>query len=323
MAKPKVIVTRRWPEACEQRLQSEFDVVLNDADKPFTAEQYKSALRDADALFSTVTDKLTAELLATEPKRVKLLGNYGVGFNNIDVEAARKHGLVVTNTPEVLTDCTADIAMTLLLSVARRSGEGERELRSGGWSGWRPTHMQGTKVTGKTLGIIGMGRIGQAMAHRAHHGFDMNIVCYDAMPLAAERLAEFNATQLDSVEAVLEHADFVSLHCPATPETYHLMNAERFARMKPQAFLINSARGDVVDQTALIAALRNKTIAGAGLDVFENEPDVPSGLVQMDNVVLLPHLGSATTETRVAMGMRVIDNARAFFNGASPPDRVV
>lgn len=322
MTKPKVIVTRRWPEACEQRLQSEFEVILNESDTPFSTEQYQSALREADALFSTVTDPLTAEILATEQKRVKLLGNYGVGFNNIDVDAARQQGLVVTNTPEVLTDCTADIAMTLLLSVARRTGEGEREVRNSGWSGWRPTHMQGTKVTGKTLGIIGMGRIGQAMARRAHHGFSMNIVCYDAMVLKPEQLAQFDAQQLDSVEAVLERSDFVSLHCPATPETYHLMNAGRLARMRSDAFLINTARGDVVDLKALIDALNNKTIAGAGLDVFEGEPDVPGELIKMENVVLLPHLGSATSETRIAMGMRVIDNALAFFNGKTPPDRV-
>ncbi|MEZ5593838.1 MAG: D-glycerate dehydrogenase [Gammaproteobacteria bacterium] len=323
MAKPKVIVTRRWPKACETRLQQEFDAVLNTADTPFSLTRYQDALRTADALFCTVTDKLTADILATPERRVKLLGNYGVGFNNIDTEAARLHGLVVTNTPEVLTDCTADLAMALLLGVARRIGEGERELRQGGWSGWRPTHLQGTKVTGKVLGIIGMGRIGQAMARRAHHGFGMQIVCYDAMPLPAELLASVNAQQLDSVEAVLQHADFVSLHCPATPQTHHLMNAERFALMKPGAYLINTARGDIVDESALIEALQNRRIAGAGLDVFEHEPDVPAALSRLDNAVLLPHLGSATQETRVAMGMRVIDNALAYFRGETPPDRVV
>ena len=323
MAKPKVIVTRRWPEACETRLQQEFDAVLNTADTPFSLARYQDALRTADALFCTVTDKLTADILATADRRVKLLGNYGVGFNNIDTEAARQQDLVVTNTPEVLTDCTADLAMALLLGVARRIGEGERELRQGAWSGWRPTHLQCTKVTGKVLGIIGMGRIGQAMARRAHHGFGMQIVCYDAMPLSAELLASVDAQQLDSIEAVLQNADFVSLHCPATPQTRHLMNAERFALMKPGAYLINTARGDIVDESALIEALQNRRIAGAGLDVFEHEPDVPSALSRLDNALLLPHLGSATQETRVAMGMRVIDNALAYFRGETPPDRVV
>ena len=322
-SKPKVIVTRRWPQACEQRLQALFDVQLNSSDTPFTSAQYQQALRTADALFCTVTDPLSAELLATEPRQVKLLGNYGVGFNNIDTVAAKQYGLAVTNTPEVLTDCTADVAMALLLSIARRLGDGERELRSGGWSGWRPTHMMGTKVTGKTLGIIGMGRIGRAMAKRAYHGFDMNIICYDAFPLSAAQLTEFNATQLDSIEAVLEQADFVSLHCPATPETKHLMNAERLSHMQAHAFLINTARGDVVQQNDLITALHEGQIAGAGLDVFEGEPDVPAALIEMENVVLLPHLGSATLETRVAMGMRVIDNAVAFFNGETPQDQVV
>ena len=320
--RPKVIVTRRWPEVCENRLHDEFDVVLNTSDQPFSLVQYQDALRQADALFPTVTDKLTAKVLAVDNPRVKLLGNYGVGFNNIDVAAAREHGYVVTNTPEVLTDCTADIAIMLLLMAARRAGEGEREVRNGQWSGWRPTHMMGTKVTGKTLGVIGMGRIGQAMARRAHHGFAMNIICYDAMPLPSARLDEFKATQLDSIEAVLQQADFVSLHCPATPETRHLMNAERLALMKPEAFLINTARGDVIDEQALIHALKTSVIAGAGLDVFEHEPDVPTELAQLDQVVVLPHLGSASQETRVAMGMRVIDNAIAFFNGQNPPDRV-
>ena len=323
MSKPKVIVSRRWPEACETRLQDEFDVELNSSDTPFSLAQYQDALRRADALFCTVTDKLTAGILATSEQRVKLLGNYGVGFNNIDIEAARQQGLIVTNTPDVLTDCTADLAMALLLGVARRVGEGERELRKGGWIGWRPTHMMGVKVTGKTLGIIGMGRIGQAMAQRAHHGFGMRIVCYDAMPLPTDLLSRFNAQQLDSIDAVLQNADFVSLHCPATPQTRHLMSAERFAQMKPSAFLINTARGDVVDENAMVDALQKQRIAGAGLDVFEHEPDVSSALIGMDNVLLLPHLGSATEETRVGMGMRVIENALAFFNGQTPPDKVV
>lgn len=320
--KPKIIVTRRWPAAVEERLRELFDATLNEADRALDPEALKAAFRDADAVFPTVTDRIDAEVLSAEPMRARLIGNFGVGFNNIDVEAARTRGLTVTNTPGVLTDATADIAMTLLLSVARRAGEGERHVRGGHWSGWRPTHMMGTQVTGKTLGIVGFGRIGRAVARRAHHGFGMAVIFYDAYPVEPAEAAALGAAPRDSVEAVLEEADFVSLHCPGGEANHHLMNATRLARMQPHAFLINSARGDVVDETALVAALRSGTIAGAGLDVFEAEPRVSEALIEMENVVLLPHLGSATLETRVAMGMRVVDNALAFFAGETPPDKV-
>jgi len=255
--------------------------------------------------------------------QAKLIANFGVGFNHIDLEAAKKHGLVVTNTPEVLTDCTADLAMALILAVARRIGEGEREVRAGKWTGWRPTHMTGTKVTGKTLGVVGFGRIGQALARRAHHGFGMTILFHDAYKPHPDAVRAVQATPCDSVEELLGRSDFVSLHCPATPDTIHLMNTERLAQMQPHAFLINTARGDVIEEAALIEALNRKQIAGAGLDVFEKEPKISDGLVALDNVVLLPHLGSASMETRVAMGMKVVENARAFFAGKPPPDRVV
>lgn len=320
--KPKVIVSRRWPAEVEARLRQLFDVTLNEADRPMSQEALKAALVEADALFPTVTDRVDAEVLAAEPLRAKLIGNFGVGFNNIDVEAAKARGITVTNTPDVLTDATADIAMTLLLTVARRAGEGERHVRGSTWTGWRPTHMMGAQVTGKTLGIIGFGRIGRAMAKRAHHGFGMPIVFYDAYPVDPAAAAELGASPRDTVEAVLEEADFVSLHCPGGAANHHLMNSERFARMQKHAFLINSARGDVVDEAALVAALEAGTIAGAGLDVFEAEPKVSPALCEMENVVLLPHLGSATTETRVAMGMRVVDNAVAFFAGQTPGDKV-
>jgi lactate dehydrogenase-like 2-hydroxyacid dehydrogenase len=253
------------------------------------------------------------------PKRAKILGQFGVGFFNIDIEAARAAGLVVTNTPGVLTDATADIALTLLLNVARRIHEGETMLRAGGWTGWRPTQLMGTSAQGKTLGIIGMGRIGKAMAKRCFHALDMEIVFYDAFPVADPGVP---ARQLATVEEVLQAADFVSLHCPGGGDNIHLINPERLARMKPTAYLINSARGDIVDEAALIAALQAGTIAGAGLDVFEGEPNVSPGLIGMENVVLLPHLGSATLETRVAMGMTVLKNAEAFFAGEAPPNRV-
>ena len=252
-----------------------------------------------------------------------MIGNYGVGFNHIDLKTAARRGLVVTNTPEVLTDCTADTAMTLMLMVARRAGEGERQVRDSAWTGWRPTHMMGTKVTGKTLGLIGFGRIARAMAHRAHFGFGMRIIFSDPCPPSAEICNALGASACATVEDVLRGADFVALHCPGGEATRHLMNAARLSLMKPGAFLINTARGDVVDQQALVEALVSGRLAGAGLDVYDGEPQVPEALKTLDNVVLLPHLGSATLETRVAMGMRVIDNLEAFFAGQPPRDRVV
>lgn len=323
MSKPKVVVTRKWPAEAEARLQEHFDVVLNKDDTPMTAEQLQDALKNADALCPTVTDKITAQVLATEPLRAKIISNYGVGFNNIDIEAAKKRGLIVTNTPEVLTDCTADIAMTLLLMAARRAGEGERHVRHKEWTGWRPTHMMGVKVTGKTLGLIGFGRIARAMAHKAHFGFGMKIIFHDPFPPSKEIINSFGAIQCSSPEQVLEQADFVSLHCPGGEQTRHLMNAERLKKMQPHAVLVNSARGDVVDEKALVKALKDGVIAAAGLDVFESEPQVSEELLGMENVVLLPHLGSATTETRVAMGLRVFANLKAHFDGAVLPDRVV
>ena len=322
MSKPKVIVTRRWPAVVEERLKELFDVTLNETDQPMSADQLREALRHYDCVMPTVTDPLPAEVLNVEPRRARILGNFGVGFNHIDIQAAKSCGLTVTNTPDVLTDCTADIAMTLMLMVARRAGEGERHVRSGQWSGWRPTHMLGTKIVGKTLGMIGFGRIARAMAKKAHHGFDMPILFFDPYPPADEVCRNLGAKACDSIEEVLKRSDFVALHCPGSKENYHLLNAERLALMKPGAYLINSARGDVVDNDALIAALRNRTIAGAGLDVFEGEPKLNPGFLPLENVVLLPHLGSATEETRIAMGMRVIENVSAFFNGEKPRDKV-
>jgi len=322
MSKPRVVVTRRWPEEVEAQLTEHFDVQLNSKDRPMEPEALKEAFATADAVFPTVTDRIDSEVLSAEPLRARLIGNFGVGFNNIDVDAAKARDLVVTNTPDVLTDATADLAMTLLLSVARRSGEGERHLRSGSWSGWRPTHLMGTQVTGKVLGLVGFGRIGQAVARRAHWGFDMRVLFFDPFPPGDEVLRDLGAESSGSIEAVLEASDFVSLHCPATPENRHLIDAERLRQMKSEAFLINTARGDVVDEAALNDALEEKVIAGAGLDVFEQEPKVLPGLLERENVVLLPHLGSATRETRVAMGLKVLDNARAFFDGTEPPNRV-
>lgn len=321
-SRPRVVVTRRLPAPVEAQLEEEFTVTLNRDDHAFSAAELRSALQSADGLVPTVTDRLTAEVLAVAPRRSRIIANFGVGFNNIDIAAAKAHGIVVTNTPDVLTDDTADDAIMLLLMVARRGGEGEREVRSGAWTGWRPTHMLGTRVSGKTLGLVGLGRIARAVAHRARAGLGMRVIFHDPYPPPPDVVRALGTEPRATLEDVLREADFVSLHCPATPETRHLINTERLRLMRPTVFLINNARGDVVDEPALIAALRAGTIAGAGLDVYEHEPHVPAELVAMENVVLLPHIGSATMETRVAMGMRALENLRAFFGGAAPRDRV-
>jgi len=322
VSQPVVVVTRRLPAAVEAAVKREFDARLNREDRPLTTAELQEALRSADALLPTVTDKLTADVLSAEPLRVKMIANFGVGFNNIDVEAAKARGIAVSNTPDVLTDATADVAMTLILMIARRTGEGERHLRTGHWTGWRPTHMLGRMVSGKTLGLIGMGRIARAVAKRAHGGFGMRVLYTDPYPPPPDLAAALGAEQRGTIEEVLAQSDFVSLHCPATPETRHLMNNVRLAKMKPSAYLINTARGDVVDETALVEALQKGWIAGAGLDVFEREPQVAPALVAMENVVLLPHLGSATEETRVAMGLRALENLQLYFSGSPLRDRV-
>ena len=318
----RVAVTRRLPAAVEEQLAREFDAQLNRDDRPLEAAGLQQALRTADGLLCTVTDRISAEVLAVEPLQARILANFGVGFNHIDLAAARTRGVVVTNTPEVLTEDTADDAFMLMLMVARRAGEGERQVRAGAWTGWRPTHLLGTKVSGKTLGLVGMGRIARAVARRARLSFGMRVLFHDPVPPPPEVVGELGATARPSVDDVVREADFVSLHCPATPETRHLIDARRLKLMKPGAFLINTARGDVVDEQALVAALKARTIAGAGLDVYEREPAMSPELRTMENVVLLPHLGSATQETRVAMGMRAIENLKAFFSGAPPRDRV-
>ena len=322
MSKPKVIISRKWPEPVEAQLKELYDVQLNESDEAMTVEQMQDALRNCDAFCPTVTDPVNAAVLGADGITAKMIGSYGVGYNHIDLKAAEAAGLIVSNTPEVLTDCTADIAMGLLLSAARRIGEGERHLRNGEWTGWRPTHMIATKVTGKTLGCIGFGRIAQAMAQRAHFGFGMKIIFSDPYPPSQEVMNRFGAVHT-SAEEVLAQADFVSLHCPGGESTYHLINEERIKMMKPTAILVNSARGDVVDNQALISALKNGTIAGAGLDVFEGEPKLDPGFLDCENAVLLPHLGSASLETRIAMGERVLENLAAFFAGETPRDKLV
>ncbi|HXE57676.1 MAG TPA: D-glycerate dehydrogenase [Gemmatimonadales bacterium] len=322
-ARPRVVVTRRLPRPVEEELTRRFDVGLNPDDRPLTPAELQEALRTADGIVPTVTDRFTAEVLCAEPLRARILANFGVGYNHIDVDAARARGLTVTNTPEVLTDDTADIAIGLILGVARRLGEGERHVRSGAWTGWRPTHMLGTKLGGKTLGLVGFGRIARAVARRARHGFGMRVIYHDPYPPPPGVAEELGAEPRATLEELLREADVVSLHCPATPETRHLIDADRLALMKPTALLVNTARGDVVDEAALAEALRAGRLAGAGLDVHEHEPRITPAFLEMENVMLLPHLGSATLETRIAMGMRALENLTLFFDGAPVRDRVV
>jgi lactate dehydrogenase-like 2-hydroxyacid dehydrogenase len=317
----KILITRHWPAQVVEAMQQSFEVTL--LNTPLSKLEWQTALQTYDAICPCVADRVSADIYPEERLRTRILANYGVGYNHIDTNAAKTRGLTVTNTPDVLTDATADLAMTLMLMLARRAGEGERQLRAGQWSGWYPTHMMGAMVTGATLGIIGMGRIGQAMAHKAHYGFGMKILYHNRRQAQDNEVAAMDAEYCEDLSAMLARCDFVALHCPSGPATRHLMDAERFSQMQKHAFLINTSRGDVVDEAALIHALNNKLIAGAGLDVYEQEPTVPTALKQMENVVLLPHLGSATLQTRVAMGMRVLRNLDAFFAGKEVPDRVV
>jgi lactate dehydrogenase-like 2-hydroxyacid dehydrogenase len=323
-ARPTVVVTRKLPDAVEAAVSAKYDVRLNRTDVALTAEQMAQVLRTTDIVLCTVTDKLRAELFDSRVQ-TRLLANFGVGVNHIDREAARRVGVSITNTPDVLTDDTADIALALILMTMRRLGEGERHLRSGAWSGWRPTHLMGRSPHGKTLGIIGYGRIGRAVARQAASALGMHIVYYAPRDVVIDDPATAgpaDAERVDSIETLLERADVVSLHCPSTPETRHLINAERLKLMGPSSYLVNTARGDIVDEYALTAALREGTIAGAGLDVYEWEPIVVAELRDMERVVLLPHMGSGTIETRTAMGMRALANIDAFVSGVRPPDLV-
>lgn len=317
-----MLLTRKWPESVENKAAELFDVTLNADDIPMDRAQMRAALEQFDAVMVTVTDDVKSGTFTNLKPMAKILANYGVGFSHIDIEGAANVGITVTNTPDVLNDCTADLAMTLLMMTARRTGEGEREVRAGLWTGWRPTHMIGTSVTGKTLGIIGFGRIGQAMARRAHFGFGMKILAQNRSAPDPEVLAETGAEAVGSIDELLPRCDFVSLHCPGGAANTHLVNARRLGLMRRDAILINTARGEVVDEAALLHALQNGGIAGAGLDVFEAEPKVHPGLLDCQNAVLLPHLGSSTRETRVEMGMRALRNIQQFFDGEVPSDKV-
>lgn len=315
----RILVTRRWPTGVERALQQGFDVVLNDGDTPLSQADLARAMDAFDVLAPTVSDRIDADVIAGGD-RCRLIANYGVGFDHIDLEATRTKGIVVTNTPGVLTDATADLAMTLILMTARRASEGERELRSGRWSGWRPTHLIGSALRGKVLGIVGFGRIGQATAARAHRGFGMKIAYFARAP--KDGAAALDAEFCPALPDLLAKSDFVSLHVAGGTETTNLIDTAALSTMRPGSYLINTARGGVVDHDALARALESGHLAGAGLDVYPEEPRIPEALLRLKNVALLPHLGSATAQAREAMGMRALANIEAFAKGESLPDIV-
>jgi lactate dehydrogenase-like 2-hydroxyacid dehydrogenase len=321
VARPKVLVTRRWPEPVERQLAERFDAVFNEADRPLSRADLSAAMAEFDVLCPTVCDRIDADVIGGGD-RVRLIANYGVGFDHIAVDAAKAKGIAVTNTPGVLTDATADIALTLILMAARRAGEGERELRAGEWTGWRPTHKLGSSLKDKVLGLVGFGRIGIATARRAHHGFGMKIAYYGRRETEPAIARELGAEFFPNLTDLLAASDFVSLHVPGGGETEGLIGEAALAAMKPGAYLINTARGGIVDHAALAAALRTGHLAGAGLDVYPAEPQVPQELLRLENVVLLPHLGSATRETRTAMGERALANVVAWAEGEPLPDQV-
>ena len=320
--KPVVVVTRKLPESIETLLMELFDARLNASDEPMTHAAIKMATEKADVLVPTVTDRLDKALIDRLGSNVKLIANFGVGVDHVDLAATAKRGITVTNTPDVLTEDTADLTMALLLAAPRRLGEGERLVRSGNWIGWSPTFMTGHRITGKRLGIVGMGRIGQAVARRAR-GFAMSIHYHNRNRVHAEIEAELAATWWDDLDEMLGHMDIISINCPHTSETHHLLNADRLDLLQDHAVLVNTARGGIIDEAALGKRLATHAIAAAGLDVYEREPAIDDALLGLDNVVLAPHLGSATAEGRVAMGEKVLINIKTFIDGNAPPDRVL
>jgi len=320
--KLKVVLTRRLPDAVETRMRELFDAELNLTDKPMDRDALIAAVRKADVLVPTITDKIDAELINAAGEQLKLIANFGAGIDHIDVEAAVARKIIVSNTPGVLTEDTADIAMSLILSVSRRIVEGANVVTDGQYKGWTPTWMCGRKLYGKRLGIVGMGRIGQALARRAK-AFGMQVHYHNRKPVPDMVAEELGATWWDDLDQMLSRMDVISLNCPATKDTHHLLSAQRLALLQPHAILINTARGELIDEEALAEAVKSRAIFGVGLDVFEREPVVHPGLIGHPNVVLLPHLGSATIEARQDMGDRVIANIMTFQNGHRPPDRVI
>ena len=320
--RPCISVTRRLLPAVEERMAQLFDATLNSDDLPMDQSKLTEAMADCDVLVPTVTDNIDAELIATAPPRLKLIASYGAGVNHIDLAAAKAKGIIVTNTPGVFTDDTADLTMAMILNVPRRLGEGHRLMRSGEWNGWTPTGMLGHRIGGKTLGIIGFGRIGEAVAARAK-AFGLTVVYNKRHRLPASVEAELDVAYEPDLDRLISRADIISLHCPLTAETEKLIDARRIAMMKPDAYIINSSRGELIDEDSLIEALKKGKIGGAGLDVYAHEPAIDPRWLDIPNVVLLPHLGSATFEGREASGERVIANIRVWADGHRPPDQVL
>jgi lactate dehydrogenase-like 2-hydroxyacid dehydrogenase len=317
--KPVILVTRKLPDAVEARLQRDYDARLNPTDALYSADEIVKRAEGADAILPCHTEKFTADVFARLPKSVRAIANFSVGYDHVDCKAAKEHGVIVTNTPEVLSDATAELTMMLMLGAARRASEGERLVRNREWKDWSPSFMVGTQVTGKRLGIIGFGRVGQVLAKRAR-GFDMEIHYNDVQRLPAA--IEAGAIYHETPEDLLPNCDFLALHCVSTPATFKLMNAERIALLPKGAIIVNASRGAVMDDDALIAALSSGKLAAAGLDVYNNEPNIHPGYRELANVFLMPHIGSATKETRIAMGFRALDNLDAIFAGKAPKDRV-
>ncbi len=317
--KPTILVTRKLPDAVEDRLRRDYQPRLNPDDRLHSSDDLIELAAGADAIMPCHTEKFTPAVIQRLPDSVRIIANFSVGFDHVNLEAAKARGIIVTNTPEVLSDATAEIAMLLMLGAARRASEGERLVRARQWKDWSPGFMVGTQVTGKRLGIVGMGRVGRVTAARAR-GFEMEIRYNDVARLPAD--LEAGAIYHEKVEDMLPHCDFLAIHCVATPETHHLMNAERIALLPDRAIVVNAARGSIVDDEALIAALGSGKLAAAGLDVYNDEPDIHPAYRELTNTFLLPHIGSATRETRDAMGFRALDNLDAYFAGDEPGDRV-
>ena len=320
--KPVVHLTRKLPDSTETRMRELFDARLNATDAPPSKDDLKAMMQEADILVPTVTDRIDADLIESAGDQLKLIASFGTGVDHIDLAAAKARGITVTNTPGVLTEDTADMAMALMLAVPRRIAEGDRLTRSGEWTGWAPTRMLGHRINGKRLGIIGMGRIGCAVAHRAR-GFGLSIHYHNRKPVHPETEAELEATYWDSLEQMLSRVDIVSVNCPHTPATHRMLSREKLELMQPSAYLVNTSRGEVIDEEALAALLESGHIAGAGLDVYADEANITKSLLDLPNVVLLPHIGSATIEGRLEMGDTVIINILTFWDGHAPRDRVI
>lgn len=320
--KPVVVVTRKLPDTIETRMMELFDVWLNLADTPMSKTDLIEAVKTADVLVPTVTDRIDSKVLSQAGENLRLIANYGTGVDHIDLASARQRGITVTNTPDVLTEDTADMTMALMLAVPRRVAEGERALRSEDWKGWSPTWMLGHRIFGKRLGIIGMGRIGTAVARRAK-GFGLSVHYHNRHRVHPDVEEELEATYWESLDQMLARVDIISVNCPHTPATFHLLSARRLKLLQPHAYVVNTSRGEVIDENALTRMLIAGEIAGAGLDVFEHEPAVNPKLLNLDNVLLLPHMGSATVEGRIDMGEKVLVNIKTFADGHKPPDRVI